>query len=144
MLKWNIYETTNNMTQQPLININLNTEKEVAEAVENLRKLMIYPDQIELEAILGNELHYGHSDGDLEDKATFIKSLLSKKSDFISISLSAQTINLYGATAVVRHILEAATYDDKINRNIKLLILSVWNLQNANWKIVARQAVKIL
>ena len=132
------------MTQQPLININLDTEKEVAQAVENLRKLMISPDQIELEAILGNELHYGHSDGDLEDKATFIESLLSKKSDFLSINLSVQTINLYGETSVVRHILEAATYDDKINRNIKLLILSVWNLQKGNWKIVARQAVKML
>lgn len=132
------------MIQQPLINTKIGTETDVAKAVEKLRNLMISPNQTELEALLGDELHYGHSDGDLEDKATFIKSLLSKKSDFLSINLSAQTINLYVETAVVRHILEAATYDDQINRNIKLLILSVWNLHNGNWKIVARQAVKIL
>ena len=132
------------MIKQPLINTKIGTETDVAKAVEKLRNLMISPNQTELEALLGDELHYGHSDGDLEDKATFIKSLLSKKSDFLSINLSAQTINLYVETAVVRHILEAATYDDQINRNIKLLILSVWNLHNGNWKIVARQAVKIL
>lgn len=130
--------------KKPSLHTNTETAKKVAEAVENLRTLMITPIQNELEIILADELHYGHSDGELEDKATFIQSLLSKKSDFLSINLIEQTINLYAETAVVRHILEAATYDDKINRNIKLLILSVWNLQNGNWKIVARQAVKIL
>lgn len=123
---------------------NAGMEKKVARAVENLRTLMITPNQTELEALLGDELHYGHSDGDLENKATFIESLLGKKSDFLSINLSGQTIDLYGETAVVRHVLEAATYDDKIHRNIKLGILSVWHLQNDEWKIVARQAVKLL
>lgn len=128
--------------KKPSLHTNTETAKKVAEAVENLRTLMITPIQNELEIILADELHYGHSDGELDNKATFIVNLISKKSDFLSISLTAQTINLYGETAVVRHTLEAATYDDKINLNIKLLILSVWNLQNGTWKIVARQAVK--
>lgn len=114
----------------------------VENAVENLRLLMITPDKEALDALVGAELHYGHSDGDLEDKATFIETLMSKKSDFLSIELSQQTINLYSNTAVVRHILKAATFDDQIPRNIKLLILSVWNRSNDSWKIVARQAVK--
>ena len=119
-------------------------EAEVASAVEALRKLMVQPIKEELEALVADELHYGHSDADLEDKATFIETLISKKSDFISIDLSQQTINVYNDTAVVRHVLHADTYDDEIPRSIKLLILSVWHLQNGMWKIVARQAVKML
>ncbi len=117
-------------------------EIEVANAVETLRKLMVTPVKSELESIVAEELHYGHSDGELEDKATFIETLISKKSDFLSITLSGQTINVYDGTAVVRHILQAQTYDAQILRNIKLMILSIWYKQNGTWKIVARQSVK--
>ena len=117
-------------------------EIEVANAVESLRKLMVTPVKSELEAIVADELHYGHSDGELEDKATFIETLISKKSDFLSITLSGQTINVYDGTAVVRHILQAQTNDGQILRNIKLMILSIWHKQNGSWKIVARQSVK--
>lgn len=129
--------------RETLIN-NKNAESAVANAVESLRKLMVTPIKEKLEVLVAEELHYGHSDGDLEDKATFIETLVSKKSDFLSIDLSQQTIHIYGDTAVVRHLLKAATYDDQVSRNIQLLILSVWNLQNNQWKIVARQAVKML
>ena len=125
-------------------NTNIKDEEAVSTAVENLRKLMITPVEAELELIVAEELHYGHSDGDLENKATFIKSLIDKKSDFLSIKLSEQAINVYDNTAVVRHTLHAATFDDEIPRTIKLLILSVWNLKNDRWEIVARQAVKLL
>ena len=117
-------------------------EIEVANAVESLRKLMVTPVKSELEAIVADELHYGHSDGELEDKATFIETLVSKKSDFLSITLSGQTINVYDSTAVVRHILQAQTNDGQILRNIQLMILSIWHKQNGSWKIVARQSVK--
>ena len=129
---------------QPLPNTKTAIETDVASAVEALRKLMVQPIKEELETLVADELHYGHSDADLEDKATFIETLISKKSDFLSIDLSEQTINVYNDTAVVRHILSADTFDDEIPRTIKLLILAVWHLQNGKWKIVARQAVKML
>ena len=106
--------------QQTAIKTKAEIESDVASAVENLRKLMISPNKNELAALVADELHYGHSDGELEDKATFMETLLSGKSDFLSINLSAQTIKLYEELAVVRHVLEAATYDNKIHQNIKL------------------------
>ena len=117
-------------------------EIEVANAVESLRKLMVTPVKSELEAIVAAELHYGHSDGEVEDKVTFIETLISKKSDFLSITLFGQTINVYDGTAVVRHILQAQTNDGQILRNIQLMVLSIWHNQNGSWKIVARQSVK--
>lgn len=129
---------------QPLSTIKLAIEADVASAVEALRKLMVQPIKEELEALVADELHYGHSDADLEDKPTFINTLITKKSNFLSIDLTQQTINIYNDTAVVRHVLRADTFDDEIPRTIKLLILSVWNLQNDKWIIVARQAVKML
>ena len=129
---------------QPLPSTKLIIEADVASAVEALRKLMVQPIKEELEALVADELHYGHSDADLENKATFINTLITKKSDFLSIDISDQSINMYDETAVVRHVLRADTFDDQIPRTIKLLILSVWHLQNGKWKIVARQAVKML
>lgn len=130
-------------TSPSLINTTV-AENAVADAVENLKKLMVSPNKNELEALVADELQYGHSDAALEDKATFIETLMCKKSDFLSINLSKQTIQVYNDTAVVRHVLQAETYDDMILRNIKLLILSVWHKQMGQWKIVARQAVKMV
>ena len=121
----------------------LNQISSIADAVEALRKLMIDPVKEALEFLVADELHYGHSDADLEDKSGFIDTLLTKKSDFLSIDISQQSINLYGDTAVVRHIMRAETFDAQVRRSINLLILSVWNKQKGNWKIAARQAVKI-
>ena len=62
-------------------------------AVENLRKAMIDPDKEKLTALVSGDLMYGHSLGQLEDKQTFIETLVSGKSDFVAISLSDQKIH---------------------------------------------------
>ena len=119
-------------------------EKQVAEAVENLRLAMIDPTQENLSALISNELSYGHSGGKIEDKAAFMEALLSKKSDFVSIELKEQTIQIVGNVALVRHKLYADIYDNSIANSIKLNILLVWQKQKGSWKLLARQAAKIM
>ena len=118
-------------------------EMEVANVVEELRKAMIDPTAVSLEKIIGNELTYGHSSGQLDDKSSFIKSLLEKKSDFISIDLSEQTIKIVGNTAFVRHKLKGELKDkDKIT-NLSLGVLLIWLKENGKWKLFARQGYKL-
>ncbi|MEO7491111.1 MAG: nuclear transport factor 2 family protein [Ferruginibacter sp.] len=117
-------------------------QKQVAAAVENFRKAMINPTKEQLSALVADDLGYGHSGGKVEDKATFIETLLSGKSDFVTIDLLDQQIKVYGKTAVVRHILNAATNDDNKPGTVKLAILTVWHKENGSWKMVARQAVR--
>jgi len=120
-------------------------EKAVAAAVESLRLTMIDPDKAKLESLVAPELSYGHSSGKLDDKASFIESLLTGASDFVSISLQDQTIKLSGTTAIVRHKLvgESADKSKGTTAPINLSVLTIWQKQGTQWKLLARQAVKI-
>lgn len=117
-------------------------EKKVADAVEVLRKAMISAEKPTLDRITAPELSYGHSSGKIEDKAAFIEALTSGRSDFVTIELKDQTIQIIGSTAIVRHKLTAETFNDGVTGNVSLGILLIWQKQKNEWKLLARQAFK--
>lgn len=120
-----------------------NGDQGVAQAVEKLRKLMIDPDKAGLEAIASDRLSYGHSSGKIEDKAAFVEALTSGASDFKSIELTDQTITVVDNTALVRHKLTGETIDKGNTGQVKIGVLLVWVKQKNDWKLLARQAVKV-
>jgi hypothetical protein len=119
-------------------------EKEVAAAVEFLRKALIDGTEKPLSEIAAEELSYGHSNGDIEDKAAFIKRLVTADSDFKTIDLSEQTIRIVGNTAIVRHRLKATTADKGVPGAPNLSVLLIFQKQNGKWKLLARQATKMV
>ncbi len=121
-----------------------NDEKSVAAAVENLRKAMVDPDKSILEKLTSEGLSYGHSSGKIEDKTAFVDALVSGRSDFVSIELTEQTIKIVNNTAIVRHQLNGITSDGGKPGSVKLSVLLIWQKQGKEWKLLARQAVKIL
>lgn len=118
------------------------SEKQVATAVEFLKKAMIDGSRESLEAIAGEKLSYGHSGGKVENKAEFVEAIASGKSDFVSIDLTDQTIQVSGKTAIVRHSLSGKTNDKGVPGTVKLHILTVWQKTHGKWVMIARQAVK--
>lgn len=118
-------------------------ENAVARTVESLRKAMIEADSAALDALIHPTLSYGHSGGKVENKASFIRSLTSGASDFVTIDLSDQTIQVVDRTAIVRHVLSAQTNDNGKPGTVKLSILTVWEKEGFKWKLLARQAVRI-
>ena len=119
-------------------------ETAVAAAVEQLRLAMVSGDRMSLENIAAEQLSYGHSGGLVENKAAFVEKIASGNSDFISISLSDQSIVISGKTAVVRHKLDAVTNDGGKPGEAHIKVLLVWQKQGKQWKLLARQAVKIV
>lgn len=119
------------------------SEKEVAVAVESLRKALIDPTKSNLDNIVLDELTYGHSNGVIQDKAAFEEALLTGKSDFVTIDLTDQTIKVVGNTAWVRHTLTATNNDGGKPGTAHLYVLLVWMKQKGGWKLLARQAVKV-
>jgi len=115
----------------------------IAAAVESLRKLMVDPNKAALEKITMDVLSYGHSSGKVQTKAEFIDALTSGASDFVSIDLTEQSIKLSGNTAIVRHVLSANTNDGGKPGTVKLGILTIWQKLQGQWKLLARQAVKL-
>jgi hypothetical protein len=119
-------------------------EKEVSAAVEALRKAMIDPDKAVLEKLTLPELSYGHSNGMIQNQTEFVETLVSGKSDFVSINLTEQNIRIVDRTAIVRHLLSAVTNDGGKPGQVNLSILLVWQKQKGEWRLLARQAVKIV
>lgn len=119
------------------------SEKEVASAVESLRKALIDPTKTNLDNIVLDELTYGHSNGTIQDKAAFEEALLTGKSDFVTIDLTNQTIKVMGNTAWVRHELTATNNDGGKPGTAHLYVLLVFLKQKGEWRLMARQAVKV-
>lgn len=118
-------------------------EKQLLKTVEDLRLAMISGNRQALDAIAADKLNYWHSSGKHEDKAAFIESLTSGKSDFLSINLSEQTINISGDVATVHHILSGETNDGGKPGTVRIGVLLVFQKQSGNWKLFARQAFKL-
>jgi len=106
---------------------------------------MISADGTRLDQLASGELTYGHSGGQMQNKKEFISSFTSGESVFINIEISDQTIRIIGNTAIVRHILSAATNDKgKGPGSVKISILLVWiKNEEQEWQLVARQAVRV-
>jgi ketosteroid isomerase-like protein len=121
-----------------------NDDPTLTNAVEAFRKALIDPTQADLDKLTMNELTYGHSSGMIQDKAAFEQALLSGASDFVSIDLSQQTMHVVGNTAWVRHIFSAVTNDGGKPGEAHLSVLMVWMKQKGQWKLLARQAVKVV
>lgn len=120
-----------------------NDKDAVTDVAEKLRLAMINGDKSSLESLILPELTYGHSGGHIDDAKEFVEKLVSKKSDFLTIDITNQKINIVGNTAIVRHHFYATTADlGKAPGDVTLDILLVWTKVKNDWKLLARQAVK--
>ena len=114
----------------------------VAAAAEQLRVAMVDPTAAGLDALVANDLSYGHSGGKVDTKASFIADLVDGRSDFVTIAITDQTIKVIDDVALVRHTLTADTNDAGKPGKVTIKILGVWQKQGGQWKLLARQAVR--
>jgi Domain of unknown function (DUF4440) len=120
-------------------------EQAVADAVKQLNQAMVDANHIALDQLTAQQLSYGHSSGLIEDKDTYITSIVDGKFGFTSIDLSEQTIAVSDNTAIVRHRFEAKTDDKgKDPGAARLFVLQVWQKQKGKWLLLARQATRII
>jgi ketosteroid isomerase-like protein len=115
----------------------------VAARVETLRQAMIDADGTKLKELTSEGLSYGHSNGLVQNQAAFVEKIVNGESDFVTIELQNQTIEIVGDNAIVRHNLVAHTKDGGIDKDIKIGILLVWQKQKSKWLLIARQAYKL-
>lgn len=111
----------------------------VAQAVEALHAAITSVNTAELARLTADELTYGHSSGRLETRAEFIEAIRSGKSGFSEIAISNQTVSVIDNLAMVRHVFQGKT---RTGSN-KIGVLTIWLRRQDQWKLVARQAVKL-
>jgi ketosteroid isomerase-like protein len=118
-------------------------EAAVAQAVEAFRNATLKADRSQFEALTADQLSYGHSAGRVENKAQFIDGATSGRSTWKFITLTDQSIQIVGNTAIVRHTFTGESERDGKTNPVKLGVLMVWHKQDGNWKLLARQAVRL-
>jgi len=77
-------------------------EDAVKKSVEAFRLAQIAADAKAFDALCAAELSYSHSDGRVEDKATFIANATNGKSKFLSLEYRDPQIRVVGPAAIVR------------------------------------------
>ena len=120
-------------------------EMAIAKNLEAFRTAQIAADAKDFDALCAPELSYSHSDGRVEDKATFIANATAGKSKVLSLDYKDPTIRVVGTTAIVRfHWLgEAQSVTDGKKTSTNLHILMNWQKQGDTWKLLSRGSTKL-
>ena len=118
-------------------------EEAVAQSVENLRKAMFARDAKQFEALISENVSYGHSAGRIENKKEFIAAALANKSVMKSLTFTDQTVKVTGNHAVVRNTYNGVSELDGKTNNTKIGVLLVWAKEGDTWRLYARQAYRL-
>jgi hypothetical protein len=120
-------------------------EDAVAKNVEAFRAAQVAADPEGLAGLCAAELSYSHSDGRVEDKATFIANATNGKSKVLSLAYQDTKISVVGPAAIVRfHWMgEAESVPDGKKSSTNLHILMNWQKQGADWKLLSRASTKL-
>src|ERR1051326_4161909 len=88
---------------------------------------LLKPERSVLEELTSPVLNYGHSNGRIENREEFFRTMLEGHSRFLSLELSAQSVQVAGDIAIARHVLFAQTHDKgKEPGTIRIGILLIW------------------
>ena len=118
-------------------------EAAVAQAVDNLRKAMFAKDAKGFEALISENVSYGHSAGRIENKQEFIKAALANKAVMKSLEFTDQTVKITGNHAIVRNMYNGVSELDGKTNNTKIGVLMIWAKEGNTWRLFARQAYRL-
>lgn len=118
-------------------------EKAVLDQVETWRKAVLNQDVAILNTILAKEMTYGHSNGHMDTKDTFISTIGDRKEVYNQLELADFTVSIVGDIALVRHFMVAdIAIADGSAMKPNLGVLQVWTRTKKGWQLLARQAYK--
>jgi ketosteroid isomerase-like protein len=131
------------MAASPALMAQSAEEAAVAQAVEKLRTAMIEADRSQLETLTAPQLSYGHSGGTVENKAQFIDVIAGKRTVYKSITHTDQSIGIAGNDAIVRYVFSTDFESGGRPASSRVGVMQVWQKQDGQWRLLARQAFRI-
>jgi len=118
-------------------------EKQIGQAIEQLRIVMMQPDSAVLASLVSNDLEYVHSSGTVRNKQGFINEFVKRQTNITNVVFSNQTIKLSGDVAIVRHRMVADAHNPGYPPLIDIIVMMVWKKEHGSWSMLARQAAKL-
>lgn len=117
-------------------------ESDVATAVDKLTQAMWHKDIPQLRALTADNLSYGHSSGNIQDKQAFIADIETGKSAFNDLKMLNQKIILSGDTALVRNHFSAQAVNSGKVVPTEIENFQIWQKQKGQWLLIGRQAFR--
>ncbi|MBH3440417.1 MULTISPECIES: nuclear transport factor 2 family protein [Pseudomonas] len=117
-------------------------ETAVAEAVDKLTQAMWHKDIASLNALTAENLTYGHSSGNIQDKKAFIADIETGKSAFKELKMLNQKITMSGDVALVRNHFSAQAINSGKLTPTEIENFQIWQKQNGEWLLIGRQAFR--
>ena len=120
-------------------------EESLKEAELNRFKVMVAKDKAGLESVLHKDLVYFHSSGVQDSKETYIASILTGKSSYLSITPEEMQQRVYGKTGINTGIIliqqQAA---DGTLAPLRLRFTDVFVYADKRWQMVSWQSTKLV
>lgn len=120
----------------------LQMEVEVMGKMEALRMAILDRDSVILQSLLSEDVTYGHSNGWIQSKSEFIRSVMSKEQDYKKIEVRKMDVRVFENTAVVNLETDVSLIMSGKPMDLDMDILLVWVRAGGEWKLAARQSVK--
>lgn len=100
-------------------------------------------DPKRLDAIFSNDLHYAHSSGKIDTKASYMQSLVSRNTIYESFDYKDRKFTVAGPGIVLmtgRVLINATANGEKVSNDLN--ILAVWREEGGKWRFLAWQSCK--
>jgi ketosteroid isomerase-like protein len=121
------------------------SSKEDVLNIEKMRfKATVDRDVSYLEKVMADDLYYVHSNGEVDTKETYIKSIADGNRAYDDISIDEAEIRIYDNTAIINGI---CTYyrqhPDGSPNNLQLRYTNVYVKNADDWKMVSWQSLRM-
>lgn len=109
-----------------------------------LAKALLERDSVALNTLLHKDLTYGHSNGWIESKQDVINDLFNGTLVYQQIIPEATpTVHIYDKTGIVRETISVTVVVAGKAMTLKLKVLQTWIKVGNEWRLLARQSVKV-
>jgi ketosteroid isomerase-like protein len=100
-------------------------------------------DRARLEAIYSDELHYAHSSGKIDTKASYVEALVKRSTVYEKYDYVTREFRPAGPGVVLmtgRVLITSSSANGRQNNDLN--ILAVWRQENGRWRFLAWQSCK--
>jgi hypothetical protein len=109
----------------------------------SLKSALLNKDSVALSALLSADVTYGHTNGLVQTKAQLIRSVVSREQDYKVIDPLDMKIRVYDNTGIVNMKSKVKMIYNGAPLDLSMHIVLVWIKKDNEWKLVARQSVKM-
>ncbi|MEK6547110.1 MAG: nuclear transport factor 2 family protein [Bacteroidota bacterium] len=129
--------TFQNFAQRPSV-------ESLKEAELGRFKVMVAKDRAGLEAVMHQDLVYFHSSGAADSKDSYIASIFSGKSSYLSIEAMEMLTRVYGKTGINTGIIKIVNLNAEGKETpLKLRFTDVFVFESGRWQMVSWQSTKL-